>query len=200
MHGSDEARLVDDLRRRDGTAYERLVREHGPWMLGLSRRLLADEADAEDALQDAWIHAFRGIDAFEGKARLGTWLHRITVNAALMRLRARQRRRDARPIELEGARAGEGLSPSEVRARGTDPSTDVEAEEARAAVRRAVDALPPAYRVVFVLADIEGLPMSEVAELAQVTLSAAKIRLHRARRALRGRLAPLLDEATRSAS
>ena len=89
---SDEAKLIDALRAGDGDAYGQLVRRYGGRLLAVTRRLLREEEDARDAVQEAFLSAFKAIDRFEGQARLSTWLHRIAVNAALMKLRSKRRR------------------------------------------------------------------------------------------------------------
>src|SRR5687767_2639045 len=90
--------LVAALKAGDEAAFEQVVRIHGPRLLAVARQILGNDSDAEDALQDAFFTAFRAIGSFEGKSRLATWLHRVTVNAALMRLRSRKRKRE-QPIE-----------------------------------------------------------------------------------------------------
>src|SRR5512135_3173100 len=94
----DDGELVARLRAGDGAAFESVVRSHGPRLLAVARRFLRNEQDAQDALQDAFLSAFRSIDGFQGEARLSTWLHRIVVNAALMKLRSRKGRTEE-PID-----------------------------------------------------------------------------------------------------
>jgi RNA polymerase sigma-70 factor (ECF subfamily) len=191
---SDEPDLVRRLRAGEPQAYEELVRENGPWMLGLARRLLGDATEAEDAVQDACLSAFRAIGSFQGTSRLGTWLHRIVVNAALMRLRGRK--------SLAGGALGgipTGFLPSGAHAAPVAEWRDgsllaLEREEVRDAIREAVGALPAPYRTAFVLRDVEGLPIEEVARLLDVSVPGAKTRLHRARQALRATLAPWFAE------
>ena len=89
---AEEAELLAGLRAGDPSAYERLVRDHLPRLLAVTGRILGNEADAQDAAQDAFLSAFKAIGAFDGASRVGTWLHRIAVNAALMKLRRRARR------------------------------------------------------------------------------------------------------------
>ena len=92
---ADEAELVLALRAGDSAAYERLVRTYGNWLLAVARRILHNEEDARDAVQEAFLSAFRGLAKFDGASRLSTWLHRIAINAALMRLRSKRRRPEA---------------------------------------------------------------------------------------------------------
>ncbi len=186
-----EEDLVARLRRGEDAAYETLVRTYGGRLLAVARRLLRSEDEARDALQEALVAAFRSIDRFHGEARLGSWLHRIVVNAALMRMRAAGHRRE---VALESA--GEDGEPSGVLiwAEASQPATaerEVLAIEQRTWVRRAIGQLPERHRVVLMLRDIEELTTEETANLLGITPNAVKVRLHRARLALRDRLAPL---------
>ncbi len=183
-----EADLVARLRAGSDAAYEELVRAQGARLLAVARRLLRSEEDARDAVQDAFISAFRAIDRFEGGSRLSTWLHRIVVNAALMKLRSQQRKpetsiEDLLPRFLEDGHFAE--PPAE-----WQQSADhaLERRETRELVRQAIDGLPAHYPTVLLLRDIEGLDTAETAEALGVTPNAVKIRLHRARQALRGQL------------
>lgn len=184
----DEAPLLDRLRRGDEAAFADLVRGHGGRMLAVARRLLRDEEEARDAVQEAFVAAFRGLARFEGHALLGTWLHRIVVNAALMRLR-RRKARPEEPIEpllpafLEDGHAAEPAAPWAERA-----DELLARREVRHLVRQAIDRLPETYRTVLMLRDIEELDTAEAALLLGVTANAVKIRLHRARQALRAQL------------
>jgi RNA polymerase sigma-70 factor (ECF subfamily) len=182
---------IRDLQEGDGYAFERLVRTNASWMLGLARRILDDESEAEDAVQDACISAFRSVGAFQGDSALSTWLHRIVVNAALMRLRSRRRRDGLRvqEIDSEVRRSGRAGGPD-----GEPPTAALESEEIRVAVRRAIAAIPPDYRVILVLRDVEGMDMDEVADLVGLGVSGAKSRLHRARQALREALLPIVPD------
>jgi RNA polymerase sigma-70 factor (ECF subfamily) len=181
---SAEMSLVDRLRRGEGPAFEELVRTYSGRMLAVTRRLLGNEEDARDAVQDAFLSAFRAIDRFDGQAALGTWLHRIAVNAALTRLRTR-RRHPEKPIEtLLPAFQEDGHLTRPVRD-FPDPSAALQSAEAREAVRRHIEELPADYRNVLLLRDIEGMDTEETARMLGVTAGAVKTRLHRARQALR---------------
>jgi RNA polymerase sigma-70 factor (ECF subfamily) len=180
-----EAALLARLRDGEAAAFETLVREYGGRMLATARRLIGTEDDARDVLQEAFLAAFRAIDGFAGNARLSTWLHRIVVNAALMKMRSRRRRREE---SIDGLlprfdEDGHWVEP----AAPWDASTDelVEREETRVRVRKAIDRLPANYRTVLMLRDVEELDTDETAALLGVTANAVKTRLHRARQALR---------------
>jgi RNA polymerase sigma-70 factor (ECF subfamily) len=187
-----EAQLVARLKRREAQAFEELVREHGPKMLGLARRLVRDDELARDVVQEGFASAFRAIDGFAGDARLSTWLYRIVVNNALMKLRGR-RRRPEEPIEpLLPTFKDDGHHAVQFRA-WADPEQALARRETREAVRRAVDRLPESYRAVLVLRDLQEMSTAEAARALGVTENAVKIRLHRARQALR----TLLDDRFR---
>jgi RNA polymerase sigma-70 factor (ECF subfamily) len=192
----DEQGLVQALRAGDPAAFETLVRTHGGRMLVVAKRMLRSEEDAQDAVQEALLAAFRSVDRFQGEARIATWLHRIVVNASLMKLRNR-RRRPEDPIEpllptfLED---GHPVKPAvDWRA---DPGADLDRKRTRALVRECIDRLPETYRTVLILRDIEELDTQEAAAVLEVTENAVKIRLHRARQALRTLLDPHLREAS----
>jgi RNA polymerase sigma-70 factor, ECF subfamily len=185
-----EAALVAGLRAGDAAAYEEMVRRHLPRMLATARRVLGNEEDARDAIQDAFLSAFRALDSFEGQSRLSTWLHRIAVNAALMKLRSK-RRRPERPITDLLPRFTEDGHQAEPAAPWPGALQMLVAEETRAAVRQAIDQLPEGYRTVLVLRDIEGMDTEETARQLEVGEGVVKTRLHRARQALRALLDPL---------
>ena len=180
--------LVAKLKAGDDDAYATLVNAQAGRMLAVARRLLGSEADAQDAVQEAFLSAFKSIDRFQGTSRLSTWLHRIVVNAALMKLRSRKRKPEVSietllPSFLED---GHHTAMPEEWKRSTQDV--LESEETRAFVRGRIDSLPEIYRNVLLLRDIEELDTKETAELLGVTPNAVKIRLHRARLALRGLL------------
>lgn len=181
--------LLAALRAREPGSFEQLVRAQGGRMLAVARRLLSSEEDARDAVQEAFLNAFRNIDRFEGQALLSTWLHRIVVNASLMRLRSRRRKREESLEPLLPAFQSDGHFVERF-STWDDPSKKIEAAETKALVRRLIDDLPDSYRTVLLLRDIEGLDTEETAKLLETTPNAVKVRLHRARQALRTLLAP----------
>ena len=181
-----EADLVAALRRGDDASYERLVREHGGAMLAVARRYLRSEDDARDAVQEALLAAFRGIASFSADAKLSTWLHRIVVNCALMRLRSRRRRPEQAIDDLLPSFDEHGAFACGVAALDAPAAESVvERRQTRAIVRRCIDRLPESYRTLLMLRDIEERDTDETAELLGLTVSAVKSRLHRARQALR---------------
>jgi RNA polymerase sigma-70 factor (ECF subfamily) len=188
---SEDAGLLARVRAGDGSACEALVRRHGGRMLAVARRFLRAEEDSADAVQDAFLSAFRSLDGFEGDSALGTWLHRIVVNVCLMKLRARSRRREVRIDELLPTFDATGHH-----ARPVQPWDDQALErltraETRAQVRECIDRLPQTYREVLLLRDVEELDTEQTAGQLGITPGAVKTRLHRARQALRALLEPL---------
>jgi RNA polymerase sigma-70 factor, ECF subfamily len=194
--------LMDQLRAGDGSAFERLVREHGPRMLATARRLLRCEQDAADAVQDALLSVYRNVHTFTGGSSFSTWLHRVTVNAALMRLRTRRRfeREQGLPDELLPQFDSHGRHARPV-ARwndasiGDDACSLAAAGELRAHVRACIDLLPDSYRTVLLLRDIDGMDTEAAAEVLDCTPGNVKTRLHRARQALRSLLEPAMAAA-----
>jgi len=184
----DEAKLLEALQRGENEAFEQLVRENTGRMLSVARRYLRNEEDARDAVQEAFTSAFRAIGSFEGGSRLSTWLHRIVVNACLMRLRTRRRKpeesiEDLLPDFLED---GHMADPTP----GWRAPADelLESGENRLVVREAIARLPETFRTVLLLRDIEGFDTATAARELGISPGAVKTRLHRARLALRGQL------------
>lgn len=189
-----EAALIAGLRAGEADSRERLVRLYGGRMLAVIRRIVQSEDDAQDCLQEAFLQAFDKVEGFEGRAALGTWLHRIAVNAALMHLRGRQRRREDPIEDLLPQFDGDGR-------RVTGPGPELppvealhEQQENVALVRRAVARLPESYRIVLLLRDIEEYTTDETATELDLTPGAVKVRLHRARSALKTLIERLLEE------
>ena len=184
----DETALVAALRRRDPEAFEAVVRKFGGRMLATARRYLHGEQDSDDAVQDAFLSAFQAIDRFEGNSQLGTWLHRILINACLMKLRSRARRPEASIEGLLPAFDVAGHHASAVR--HWRPDDELLTNENRRLVRQCIDKLPDGYRNVLLLRDIEELSTEEAAAALETTPGNVKTRLHRARQALRTLLEP----------
>jgi len=186
MSNSHDADLVARLQAGDQAAYAQLVEEHAGKIYRLALRLMGNEADAEDVLQETFLSAFKSMDRFEARSSLSTWLYRIASNAALMRLRRKEPEQVSvdEPLERDD---GE-LIPRQLFDFCCLPEEDLLRDEARAELNRAIDELPPSLRSVFVLRDIEGLSTEETAEALDLSVSAVKSRLMRARLKLRERL------------
>jgi RNA polymerase sigma-70 factor (ECF subfamily) len=193
---TDEQALVERLRADDEAAYEEVVRRFSPRMLSVARRLLTQEQDAQDAVQDAFLSAFKALHSFQGDARLATWLHRIVVNAALMKLRSKRRKPEAAIDDLlpkyheDGHRRGNGDW-------RVTHDTAVQTAEIKEQVLHAIDQLPDLYREILLLRDIEELSTEETAQQLEITEGAVKTRLHRARLALRESLDPFMRGESR---
>jgi RNA polymerase sigma-70 factor (ECF subfamily) len=181
---SSDADLVARLKAGDTDAFEEMVRTLGGRLLAVARRMLADEEAARDAVQDAFLSAFRSLHGFDGHSQLSTWLHRIVVNAALMRIRTRQRRPEQSIDPLLPMFAEDGHHAEPVTSWAESPERLLEQREMRTLVRAAIAAMPETYRVVLVMRDVEGLSTHEAARALGVSDNALKLRLHRARQAL----------------
>ena len=185
----DDRLLLERLQAGDESAFEDLLRTQGGRLLAVARRLLRNDADARDALQDAMVAAVRALRTFRGESQLSTWLHRIVVNAALMKLRSRRRAPETSIEPLLPAFAADG---HHERSWQCEPDAErmLLDREKRAAVRQGIDRLPETYRTVLLLRDIDGLDTGTVATMLEVSPNAVKIRLHRARLALLTLLSP----------
>jgi RNA polymerase sigma-70 factor (ECF subfamily) len=183
---SSEEDLLVRLRRGDGDAFGALVRSESGKLLALARRMLRDEEDARDVVQEAFATAFQRLDGFKGDCLVTTWLFRIAANAALMRLRSRRRRPEGPLEELLPRFYQDGHRVVPIGDRELpDPQRDACSNELRSVVRACVEALPERYRSVLMLRDLAELSTDEAAALLGTTPNAVKIRLHRARQALR---------------
>lgn len=197
---SSEAVLIARLRARDAGALEILMERHAARVFRVAYGITRNEADAEEVVQDVFLSLFEKIGAFEERAALGTWLYRVTTNAALLRRRGKRLElevslEDQLPsFKDDGHRAGERSFLL------ADWSASAEEEmlcgEIQDHVRRAIDMLPPHYRAVVMLRDIEELSNEEAAEILGEPVSSIKSRLHRARMALREQLTRVLPAAT----
>jgi RNA polymerase sigma-70 factor (ECF subfamily) len=196
--GGTDGPLLARLRAGDRAAFEQIVRQHTGRMLAVARRFVGgNDADALDAVQDAFISAFKALPAFSGSSSLGTWLHSIVVRASLMKLRSRRRHPEAQIEDLlprflpDGHRANPGAA----WCGRTDDLAQL--QETRELVRRCIDRLPEAYRTVLLLRDIEEYDTEATAELLGTNCNVVKTRLHRARQALRTLLDPYFGNPVR---
>ena len=189
---SDEAALVASLRAGDQATFEVVVRCFGGRMLAVARQLLGQESDAQDAVQDAFFAALKSLDGFEGRAGLATWLHRIVVNAALMKLRTRRRRHEQSLDELLPTFLADGHQARPAGRWNDSVVAQLEQDEHGRLVRQCIDRLPETHRTVLLLRDIQELDTETVAGLLEISSDAVKVRLHRARQALRTLLGGVL--------
>jgi RNA polymerase sigma-70 factor (ECF subfamily) len=180
----DEPMLIAALQRGEEWAFEAMVRLYGGRLLAVSRRMCGNEDDARDVLQSAYLSAFRSMGGFEGSCQLSTWLHRIVVNTALMRLRTRRRKPEEQMEALLPAFQEDGHHVEQFSEWTMPADRLLEREDLRARVRSCIAQLPESHRQVLMLRDIEELPTEEVARMLGATATAIKVRLHRARQAL----------------
>lgn len=183
----EDRRLLNLARAGDVAAFEQLVDLHSNRVYRLAQRMMGNAQDAQEITQETFLSAFQNMKGFRGDSAFGSWVHRIAANFALMRLRHRKVVHEAESElkgEMEFTEEGVLLTYplSQWSRRADDQALD---GELRAALSRAVDALPDGYRAVFLLKDVEGLSYEEIAEQTEETIPAVKSRLHRARLALR---------------
>jgi RNA polymerase sigma-70 factor, ECF subfamily len=186
----DDAAIVARLKAGDMSACKACVEEHSDGLYRLALRLLRDEAAAEDVVQDTFLNAFKSLDQFDGRSRLGTWLFRIAYNNALMRLRSRK------PVELlvdDSDMESPGM-PANVVPWTETPEDVVARGEMAQVLEEAITSIPETLSVVFQLRDVEGRSTAETAEILGLTEGTVKVRLHRARLALRERLSGYFGE------
>jgi len=176
----DLAALVSAARSGDRKAFDELVRATYTDTYTLAYRLVGNEEDARDVVQEAYFRAYRGLSRFRGDARFTTWMYRITANCAATYLGRRRRHRHEELPEDLAASTDDGM----------DPESLVGAAALRDRLSEAVHQLPPKLRAVIVLRDVYDLPHEAIAAELGISESAAKVRLHRARRRLRDQLFP----------
>jgi RNA polymerase sigma-70 factor (ECF subfamily) len=186
-----DGEIVARVRAGETALFEILMRRHNQRVYRVARAVLKDETEAEDAMQQAYINAFRHLDQFAERAQFSTWLTRIAVHEALAR--RRQRKVQAAIAPADGAAHGELMDT--LAAREPDPERQAYTAELGHLLESAVDALPETYRIVFMLREIEGLSTSETAEGLALGEEAVKTRLHRARAMLRRTIAERLGAA-----
>src|SRR5579883_2077851 len=191
----DDGSVVRRVLAGDSVAFALLMRRYNRRLYRLARAIVANDAEAEDALQEAYLNAFRCLRQFRGESSLGTWLSRLVVNECLARMRRSERRQNVIPMisspadhEIEAVPSDEAGSP--------DAATD--RAQMRAILERRIDALPEAFRAVFALRSIEELSVEETAECLGIPAETVRSRHFRAKSLLREALAREIDLAERS--
>lgn len=192
---SDRPQMSEPCFRSDAGSeldFEHIVRDNIAWMLAVAQRILNDRPMAEDAVQLAFTKIHRSLDGFEGRSSLKTWMHRFVVNEALMLLR-KQKRKNEQPIDPllpifddNGCRVDDPFIVSET------SEDQLQSRQVRDLLNEKIDALPDQYRIVLVLRDIEEMSTSEVADALELSEANVKVRLHRARAALKKLLEPMM--------
>src|SRR6185369_4737256 len=185
----DEAPLVERARSGDAAAFSELVNRYERKIFRLAKHITQNDEDAEDVLQETFLKAFSHLNTFQGQSKFYTWLVRIAVNEALMKLR---KRKSDRTVSLdEPTDTGEDTVVREIAVWGDDPEQKYTREELRSILDNAIQSLKPAFRTVFTLRDIEELSTEETAEALGISIPAVKSRLLRARLQLREKLTKL---------
>jgi len=201
MSVSEETRLVDRLRGGDATALEGLMREYASRVYRLAFGITRNQGDAEEVVQDVFLTLATKSAMFEGRSAVGSWIYRITTNAALNKRRGKRHEVETSLEEHRPAFMADGHREGDRSFLLADWSQNPEREllsgEARRTLERALDALPDRYRAVLVLREVEELANEEVAELLGESVGSVKSRLHRARQALREQLTRTLAAAER---
>ena len=185
---SDE-QLVKKAQADDERAFGELIGRYESKVYSLALKMLRNPEDAEDVLQDTFLRAYRGIKSFQGNSTFSTWIYRITANSALMRLRKKQ----LPMVSIDDA--DEREAPINIADWAPSPVEQLLSQETQVAMNEAIDALPPEFRQVFVLRDIDELSNAEVADILDLSVAAVKSRLHRARLKVRNRLATYFGES-----
>lgn len=183
---ADEDEIIALARRGDAAAFSQLMSRYEGKIFRLAQHITQNREDAEDVLQEAFLKAYEHLDQFQGNSKFYTWVVRIAVNQALMKLR---KRKNDRTVSIdEGIDTGEDVIVREIAAWDPDPEQQYSREELSEILDSAVESLAPAYRTVLVLRDIDELSTEETAEALDLTVPAVKSRLLRARLQLREKL------------
>jgi RNA polymerase sigma-70 factor (ECF subfamily) len=196
-HGGSTDSADEELVRRvatgDPQAFEALMRRHNRAMFRTARAILHDDAEAEDALQEAYLQAYRTIGGFRGDAKFSTWMARVVANEALARLRKQVRR--AAIVPLQGGVDMDEINPTTEGSMDKGPENAARRAEMRKLLEKRIDALPGAYRPVFMLRAVEEYSVEETAAILQIPAATVRSRFHRARSLLREGLATEVDLA-----
>ena len=188
-----DSQLVERARAGDASAIEQLIRRYNRKLYRTARAILRDDAEAEDAVQEAYLQAFRNLATFRGDSSLGTWLTRIAANEALMRLRRNARRSEVIPLHDDGDLPMEAATGEEV----ATPEREAMGNEVRRMLEQQIDTLPDLYRTVFVLRAIEEMSVEETAAALSLPEATVRTRYFRARALLRTALERKVDDSLR---
>lgn len=180
---SEKSDFIRRLRQGDRAAFRELVERYQALVYNLGLRILWNNEDAEDVLQETFLKVFDNLDSFRGDSDIGTWIYRIATNAALMKLRSRRRER-GQIADIENIEDQE-IQPSLLNPNAPDPFDELLQQESQEILKKAIDSLPDIYRVVFVLKDIEHISTDEIADILNLSHEAIYSRLKRARMQLR---------------
>jgi RNA polymerase sigma-70 factor, ECF subfamily len=181
-----ERALLERIRAGDKTACDDCIRLHAPGIYRFMVRLMHNDAEAEDVMQETFLNAFKGISGFDGRSELRTWLYRIAYNAAMMRLR--RRRPEFVPLPETGPGEDRTPIPRQLFDWSKLPEKELEKPELRTIMEKAIRELPEKLRAVFIMRELEELSTEETAKALDIRIAVVKTRLHRARLWLRERL------------
>jgi len=183
----DEPRLINSAKSGDKIAFGKLIRKYEKTVYNFAFKICRDKEKAEEAMQETFINAYRGLKSFSGNSKFSTWLYRIITNNCLMM----HRKRSHEPVvSLEDADLFRETGELQVPHWGETPHDAVLNKELKEILNKAIQKLPLEYRIVFVMRDVEGLSTEEVRKSLKLSVPAIKSRLHRARRFLRNELNP----------
>jgi len=187
--------LVARARTKDFAAFEALVDRYEDKIFRLAFRFVRNETEAKEIVQDTFLLVWRKLDTFKGDSQFGSWLYRVATNTALMRLRAQRRHPEISTEELPVDYLDNyGQVPAAGENWAKRPDDELQSDELRRRIQKAVDELPEIYRTVFIIRDVEGLSTEETAEVLEISIPTVKTRLHRARLALRDAITRYFDQ------
>lgn len=189
----DDEILVARAQADDYAAFEEIVRRYQDKAFRLAFSLTKNESDAQDVVQEAFLNMYRKLHTFKGDSKFGSWMYRVVVNAGLMRLRKRKRNSEVSVDDEEMELREDDYYVAKMPDWQVRADAAAENKELREKIIAAVDELPPKYQTVFLLKEIEGLKLSEIAEVLELSVGGVKSRLHRARLHLRATLEPYLS-------
>ena len=194
----DDVELARRIGQRDERAFELLMRRHNQMLYRIARSILRDDAEAEDAVQESYLAAFRNIDAFRGASRLSTWLARVVINESYGRLRKRKRGGVVLPFDAASAGPGDDNAGENdmTEAKAEQPDAAASRGEVRRMLERNIDRLPDQFRTAFILREVEEMSVDEAAACIGVPAATVRSRAFRARALLREAMAREVDVAT----
>jgi len=184
---------------REPDAFRALMREHNQALFRTARAILRDDAEAEEAVQEAWMQAYRGLESFRGDSKLSTWLIRIAANEALGRLRRRKRTAEVIPMSIDDSADESARDNMPDETPGAGPDVQAMRGEVRRLIEKRIDALPDQFRAVFVLRAVEELSVEETAAALDIPEATVRTRFFRARSLLRESLSREMDMAVENA-
>ena len=194
--GLSDSALVERISTGDQLAFEAVMRKYNGKLYRIARAILKNDSDAEDVLQDAYLDAYRHIGEFRGGSELATWLTRIVINQALMRVRKERRRSSIIPFRRALVHETDSPEAQVPDQQSESPSASVIRAETRRMLERRIDELPVAFRTVFIMREVEEMSVEETARCLSITPATVRTRLFRARALLREALARDVDTVT----